>query len=93
MKTPVARFVTATSLLAATLIVLLVSNLFETFAARGVLQKALQQQETALDTGTKIEGQLNKLAAGTQRLASSGNANAQRIVTVLKQNGINIKAQ
>jgi hypothetical protein len=92
MKSSMSQFLTAANLLAVALIILLGSNLIDLFQARNNVQKAILQQEDVLARGSKIEGQLNTLASGTKRLATSGNANAQRIVAVLNQNGVNIKS-
>ncbi len=75
------------------LILVLGSNLSDLWAAREALGKSIAQQETALKANQTVETQLEKLAAGTQKLADQGNPNAQRIVGVLKQNGITITAK
>jgi predicted carbohydrate-binding protein with CBM5 and CBM33 domain len=81
-----------TILTAAALSIVLLSNLLDMRRAHGELEKALAQQKTTLEGAKKTETQLDALASGTQALASGGNANAQRIVATLKQNGVSIKA-
>lgn len=80
----------AVILIAVTLILVLGSNLRDLWAAQAALRASITQQETALRNNVRIEAQLEKLASGTQELAGRGNPNAQRIVAVLKQNGITI---
>ena len=75
------------------LILVLGSNLRDLWAARDGLGTSIAQQEAALKANQTVETQLEKLAAGTQKLADQGNPNAQRIVGVLKQNGITINAK
>lgn len=75
------------------LILVLGSNLSDQWAARESLGKSIAQQEAALKANQTLEAQLEKLAAGTQKLADQGNPNAQKIVGVLKQNGITINAK
>lgn len=86
---PLNSIITGTSLTAAALCVLLVSNILNLNAARGGFNQALQQQ-IMIERSQKIETQLEALATGTQALAASGNPNAQKIVGILQQNGINI---
>jgi len=80
-------------LTAVALILVLGSNLRDLWTAQDGLGKSIAQQEAALKANQTVEAQLEKLAAGTQRLADQGNPNAQRIVGVLKQNGITINAK
>ena len=80
-------------LTAMALILVLGSNLGDLWAARAGLDKSIAQQEAALKANKTVEAQLEKLAAGTQKLADQGNPNAQRIIGVLKQNGITITAK
>lgn len=80
-------------LTALALILVLGSNLRDLWAAQEGFRKSIGQQETALKSNKAVEEQLEKLAAGTQRLADQGNPNAQRIIGVLKQNGITINAK
>ena len=80
----------AAILIAVALILVLGSNLRDLWTAQGALEKSIAQQEGALHDNLKVEAQLEKLASGTQTLAEQGNANAQRIVGLLDQNGIKI---
>ncbi|MBS0479359.1 MAG: hypothetical protein JSR79_08680 [Proteobacteria bacterium] len=80
-------------LTALTLTLVLGSNLRDIWAAQDGLGKSIAQQEAALKANQTVETQLEKLAAGTQKLADQGNPNAQRIVGLLKQNGITINAK
>ena len=81
------------AMMAAALILVLGSNVRDLWAARDGLAKSIAQQAAALKANQTVEAQLEKLAAGTQRLADRGNPNAQRIVGLLKQNGITINAK
>ena len=49
-------------------------------------------QQTQVDAATKIRAGLDSLAASTQRLANTGNANAQVIVKELRKRGVTINA-
>lgn len=49
-------------------------------------------QSAQVDAATKIRKDLDSLATATQRLANSGNANAQVIVQELAKRGVTIKA-
>lgn len=80
-------------LTALALVLVLGSNLRDIWAAQDNLTKSIAQQEAALKANQTVEAQLEKLAAGTQKLADQGNPNAQRIVGVLQQNGITINAK
>lgn len=48
-------------------------------------------QASQVETAAKIRTALDSLAASTQRLANSGNANAQVIVDELRKRGVTIK--
>lgn len=48
-------------------------------------------QSTQVEAAAKIRTALDSLAASTQRLANSGNANAQVIVDELRKRGVTIK--
>jgi uncharacterized protein HemX len=50
-------------------------------------------QETTYQNAQKMRAQLDSLAAGTQKLASAGNKNAQALVSALQQRGITINAE
>lgn len=73
------------------LCIVLASTLADLHRGHDNLQKIAQQQAQRVKTDGKVQLQLESLAKGTQALASAGNPNAQRIVAVLKQNGVNIK--
>lgn len=81
------------ALTAVALILVLGSNLRDMWMAQDGLNKSIAQQEAVLKANQTVEAQLEKLASGTQKLADQGNPNAQRIVGVLKQNGITISAK
>ncbi len=80
----------ATSLVAAALSVVLISNIIDQRRVNGELEKALSAQQMTLEGNKKVEVQLDGLAKGLQKLAQGGNPNAQRIVETLRQNGVNI---
>jgi hypothetical protein len=86
------EYLTGTSLTALAFCILLISNLIDVSRAGSDMQKAREGQQAALVTGGKVESQLDALAGGTQSLAAAGNPNAQKIVAILRQNGININA-
>ena len=80
----------ATALVAAALIVILISNLLDLRRAHADLETALENQKSALVANSKAERQLNALASGLNQLALTGNQNASLIVATLKQNGVSI---
>ena len=69
------------------------------FQARQLNQERTQlanlrvNQETTYQNAKKMRAQLDSLAAGTQKLASAGNKNAQAVVNALQQRGITINAE
>ena len=81
----------AVALIAATLCLVLSSNLADLARAKTQLNQLISRQEATLKTTEKAEGQLDSLARGVQQLAASGNPNAQKIVAVLQANGVHIK--
>lgn len=81
----------ATSLTAGALALVLGSSLVDQRRGASEMSIALESQSKALESSAKIESQLDALAKGISGLALSGNANAQRIVATLKQNGVSIK--
>jgi hypothetical protein len=81
------------ALTALALCVVLASTLADLHRGRDNLEKIAAQQAQGVRTDGKVQSQLESLAKGTQALASAGNPNAQRIVAILKQNGVNIKGQ
>ncbi len=67
---------------------------FQTFqltTERGDLAAIKAGQDTQVEAATKIRTSLDSLASATQRLANSGNANAQVIVEELRKRGVTIK--
>lgn len=57
---------------------------------RSALQTAHDSQQQTVDNAAKLRGSLDGLAADTQRLADSGNANAGLLVAELRKRGITI---
>lgn len=82
----------ATMLTALALCIVLISVAIDLNSAHANLQKSVETQKTALANAKKVETQLDALAKGVNKLAQGGNANARQIITVLQQNGVNIKA-
>ena len=78
-------------LTAASLSLMLVSNLTDLAREKEQLNQLTTRQETTLKTTGKAEAQLDALARGVQQLAAGGNPNAQKIVAVLQANGVRIK--
>jgi uncharacterized protein HemX len=54
------------------------------------LKKLHANQEALVQNSAKLRAQLDGIAADTQRLANSGNANAQVIVNELRRRGVTI---
>lgn len=75
------------------LAVLLVNELVQLWQANGKLSQTIEQQAGNDDTVKRINTQLDSLARGTQRLAQSGNANAQKVVDQLAASGVQINAK
>lgn len=63
------------------------------YQERASLASLHSNQETTLKNAEKMRSQLDALAAGTQKLASAGNKNAQAVVNALQQRGITINAE
>ena len=80
------------ALATASLCLVLASNLTDLALGKGQLDQLATRQEATLKTTGKAESQLDSLATGLQQLAAGGNANAQKIVTVLQANGVHIKS-
>lgn len=57
---------------------------------RSALATLNGSQEATYRNAQKMRGQLDALAAGTQKLANAGNRNAQSVVGALQQRGITI---
>ncbi len=66
------------------------SQLFE---ERASLAKLRTSQDVTYQNAQKMRAQLDALAAGTQKLASTGNKNAQTVVSALQQRGITINPE
>ena len=79
-------------MVAAALLLVLISNLIDLRQIHTDLETATRSQKTARESSNKVEAQLDSLARGLSQLSQAGNQNAQRIVTTLKQNGVAIKA-
>ena len=60
------------------------------YQERASLASLRSNQETTLKNAEKMRSQLDALAAGTQKLASAGDKNAQCVVNALQQRGITI---
>lgn len=60
------------------------------YKERQNLKTAHANQEKIIADAGKMRAQLDAIAAGTQRLADQGNANAQTIVQQLAKSGISI---
>jgi hypothetical protein len=57
---------------------------------RSNLKTLHQNQDAIYQNAQKMRGQLDAIAAGTQRLANAGNPNAGQIVNALRARGITI---
>jgi type II secretory pathway pseudopilin PulG len=57
---------------------------------REALQAAYASQQQTVDNSAKLRASLDAIAADTQRLADSGNANAKILVDELRKRGITI---
>jgi len=60
---------------------------------RAQLASLRSNQDSTYTNAQKMRAQLDSLAAGTQKLASAGNKNAQTVVNALQQRGITINAE
>ena len=60
------------------------------FKERQALQAAYASQQQTVDNAAKLRASLDAIAADTQRLADSGNANAKLLVDELRKRGITI---
>ena len=77
-------------MLAAGLVLLLVSNLVDIVRVHAALTGSQAQIDAAVAASGKAESQLNALAAGTASLARGGNANAAAVIATMRRNGVNI---
>lgn len=57
------------------------------------LKKLHVNQEALVQNSAKLRAQLDGIAADTQRLANSGNTNAQLIVNELRRRGVTINPE
>lgn len=62
----------------------------ELYQERNRLQIAKTAQEETFTKSQKMRSQLDVIAAGTQKLADSGNTGAQTVVNAMKARGITI---
>ena len=60
---------------------------------RAQLASLRSNKDSTYTNAQKMRAQLDSLAAGTQKLASAGNKNAQTVVNALQQRGITINAE
>ena len=75
------------------IVTLLIWSTFQTvqlYNERQNLKTAHDNQEQVITDAGKMRAQLDVIAAGAQRLADQGNANAQTIVRQLAKSGISI---
>ncbi|MBV8593381.1 MAG: hypothetical protein JOZ27_03655 [Caulobacteraceae bacterium] len=79
------------ALTALALCLVLGSNFADIVAAHSELEQLTAKQKITLASSGKFETQLNGIGHGLQVLANQGNPNAQRIVGVLRQNGVNVR--
>jgi len=63
---------------------------YELASERAAMQEAKAAQAPALEQAQKLRAAADSLAAKTQKLANGGNADAQLLVTSLRQRGISI---
>lgn len=63
------------------------------FQERSNLANLRTSQDAMFQNARKMRDQLDALAAGTQKLANSGNKNAQAVVNALAQRGITINPE
>ncbi len=75
---------------AAAVILVLGSNLIDIGRFHQTMTRTRAQQQISLDNTGRAEKQLDSLAKGTKSLADAGNANAQAILNVLRQNGVQV---
>ena len=77
---------------AAAVVIILASNLVDIGRFHEALGKTQTQQQINLQTAGRAEKQLDALAKGTKALADAGNPNAQAVLGVLRQNGVEVNA-
>lgn len=65
----------------------------ELLRERNNLANLRTNQDVVHQSAQKMRNQLDALAAGTQKLASAGNKNAQTVVNALQQRGITINPE
>lgn len=79
-------------LLASALVLWFAFQTFQLSSERTQLAVIKGNQAAQVEAAAKIRSALDSLAASTQRLATSGNANAQLIVQELQKRGVTINA-
>ncbi|MBC8087591.1 MAG: hypothetical protein H7Z40_10005 [Phycisphaerae bacterium] len=79
-------------LLASALVLWFAFQTLQLSSERAQLAAIKGNQATQVEAAAKIRVALDSLAASTQRLANSGNANAQLIVQELQKRGVTINA-
>ncbi|WP_375391557.1 hypothetical protein [uncultured Sphingomonas sp.] len=77
----------------AALCLVLIATGVDLVRAHGELTQALERQRQNDALITRIDGQLDSLARGTQQLADGGNAHAAQIIAALAQNGVHINTR
>ena len=80
-------------LLALALVVWFAFQASQLYHERSQLAKLRGNQDVTYQNAQKMRNQLDSLAAGTQKLASAGNKNAQVLVNALQQRGITINPE
>lgn len=75
---------------AAAVVLVLGSNLVDVGRFHDALSATKARQQSSIESVVRAEAQLDALAKGTKALADSGNPNAQAILGVLRQNGVQI---
>lgn len=77
---------------AAAVVLVLGSNLVDIGRFHDALTGTNAKQTSSIEAAARAESQLDALAKGTRALADGGNPNAQAILGVLRQNGVQINA-
>lgn len=85
------RFFLPLLLLAVAVVIWFAFQASQLYQERANLAGLHSSQEATYQNAQKMRGQLDSLAAGTQKLANTGNRNAKAVVNALQQRGITIK--
>lgn len=80
------------ALAAVALLAFLLDQTEQRWRERQQLQQSHAEQQPQVERAQQLRGQLDRLAADTQRLADAGNANAAALVGELRRRGITINA-